>query len=163
MIPPTPENLPVPKPSPKDRAAIRRQRLREKSAAKRERQKVRVAKRKERRATKAAPRLALRDWSMQVRAEFGDKCAVCGIGAVEKLSRKGRKITVGLHSHHLIPKERFAEHKLNVMNGICLCPTHHKFGAYSFHRHPMWAMMWLQKHHADRSAWVMGNVDSAEL
>lgn len=89
---------------------------------------------------RTAKRKALKKWSGDVRA--GAKCEVCG-----RLQF--------LDAHHLIPKERFPEFQLERENGICLCKLHHKFGAYSFHRHPFWSVWWLQQHKPEQYQWVI--------
>lgn len=87
----------------------------------------------------------LSDWSKAVRDRDGNKCVVCGR-------------TEHLNAHHLIPKERFEEFSLEIDNGITVCPTCHKFGAYSFHRHPLWSVAFLQKNRPDQFNWVMSKI-----
>lgn len=81
-------------------------------------------------------RSALTKWSKMVRASFGDACAVCGS-------------TRFVQAHHIIPKERFPAYALEPDNGIALCAKHHKFGSLSFHRNPVWSVLWLAEHRPD--------------
>jgi 5-methylcytosine-specific restriction endonuclease McrA len=77
-------------------------------------------------------RKALVAWSKQVRERDGNACVVCGKAAY-------------LNAHHLIPRERFHQYELEIDNGIALCPSHHKYGSFSAHRHPIWFALWLRQ------------------
>lgn len=120
--------------------------------------------RKERRAKKAAPRQALSAWAREV-VSCG-ACAVCGVGVHRKLDKKGRPklnkkgmpILVPLHAHHLLPKERYPELRCEPMNGICLCPLHHKFDKYSAHRNPIWFVLWLRRHRYQQYLWCKARI-----
>jgi hypothetical protein len=89
---------------------------------------------------RTSKRKALQAWSKDVRV--GGKCEICGR-------------TEFLDAHHLIPKERFPELQLCRENGICLCKLHHKFGKFSFHRHPLWSTIWLQKNKPEQFKWIL--------
>ena len=67
----------------------------------------------------------LTNWSIRVRDAGANQCAVCG--AKEHLN-----------AHHILPKEGYHQYAYADWNGICLCPTHHKFGRLSAHKNPMW-------------------------
>jgi len=90
-------------------------------------------------------RKALKAWSLEVRRRDGS-CAVCGR-------------TEHLNAHHLIPKENFKDFQLEVNNGLALCPKCHKFGAFSFHKHPMWAARWLAMNKPEQYAWIMERIE----
>jgi hypothetical protein len=81
-------------------------------------------------------RSKLTAWSKQIRATYGNKCAVCGSDRF-------------IQAHHILPKERFPEYALEPDNGIALCPSHHKFGSFSFHRNPIWSALWLIANRTD--------------
>ena len=51
----------------------------------------------------------LRDWSKKVRDRDGFKCQVCGRTDIT-------------HAHHILCKERYPEFKLEIDNGVTLCP-----------------------------------------
>lgn len=112
--------------------------LRIKRQAQRGRLKKRIAARRAKRAVKAAPRKALAEWSLAVRA--AGRCAVCGA-------------TEHLNAHHLLPKERYPEFRLEVVNGVALCPTCHKFGKFSAHRNPIWFTIWLRRERPEQYFW----------
>lgn len=40
--------------------------------------------------------------------------------------------------HHIVPKEMFGITRYDPINGIVLCPSHHKFGKFSAHKNPLW-------------------------
>ena len=52
-------------------------------------------------------------WRKQVKKEFDGKCIICG-----EIKR--------VNCHHLIPRE-ISELRFAVLNGVCLCPRHHKY------------------------------------
>lgn len=78
----------------------------------------------------------LRLWSKKVRARDGFKCQVCGR-------------TDMTNAHHILCKERYPEFKLEIDNGITLCPCHHKFGKLSAHRNQLWFSEWLKENFND--------------
>lgn len=75
-----------------------------------------------------------KEWSAMVKVLGGNQCAVCG--------SKER-----LNSHHLIPKE-ISEYRHDIINGICLCPKHHRFSfKLSAHQNPIAFLLWLENNH----------------
>ena len=88
---------------------------------------------------------ALKSWSKNVRARDGGKCLVCG--AVDNL-----------HAHHLLPKEYYKQLALELDNGLSVCAKHHKFGALSFHRNPIWAVTWLELNKPDQLQWCINHI-----
>ena len=91
---------------------------------------------------RTAKRKKLSDWSKSVRDRDSNQCCVCG-----KLEH--------IQAHHLIPKERFPQYMFEVINGISLCPSCHKYGAFSFHRHPFWSVVWMREHKPVQYEWVL--------
>lgn len=149
------------KPLPKQPAAREKEKVRR--AAVRARKAERRQRRREKRAARAAPRKALKQWSQIVLA--AGKCAVCGIPSHPKMkngepvkNKRGKPIWVYLNAHHLLPRERYPELRTEIMNGICLCPIHHKHGKYSFHRNPIWAVIWLRKNRREQYDWCKQNM-----
>ncbi len=90
-------------------------------------------------------RTLLSEWSKAVRARDGQVCGVCGS---EKY----------LNAHHILPKERYADKKLDIINGVSLCPTCHKFGKYSAHRNAIWFSEWLKKNKPQQWEWANANL-----
>jgi hypothetical protein len=45
------------------------------------------------------------------------------------------------------------------MNGVCLCPSHHKFGKYSAHRNALWFARWLQENLPDKFNWAIEHLN----
>lgn len=157
-----------------------RQKLRERKARERERDKrqahrlrcrLRKQKRAEKRRLKAAPRLALTAWAAAVKARDGGKCAVCGCGVLpkldgegnQKIDKQGRPILIPLNVHHLLPKERYPEFKTAVVNGITLCPRHHKWDRFSAHRNPVWFTLWLRANRPEQFKWCKANMGSLDV
>lgn len=74
-----------------------------------------------------------REWSKLVRDRDNNKCVVC-----ERAEK--------LNAHHIIPKEN-KETRHALINGISLCPLHHRFSrTLSAHQHPLAFFKWMEKH-----------------
>ena len=84
----------------------------------------------------------LKLWSIEVRNEANNVCSFCNKAGL-------------LHSHHVLPKETYKEFKFDIINGVCLCPLHHKFGKLSAHKNTIWFSVWLQEKHPEKYAWVI--------
>lgn len=82
-------------------------------------------------------------WSQKARAD--GKCAVCG--SMEHLQ-----------SHHILPKERYPAYRTKQINAIVLCPKHHKFHKFSFHRNPIWSTLWLMRNRPEQYQWAVQHV-----
>lgn len=87
----------------------------------------------------------LADWSKAVRNLFGNKCVVCGSDKY-------------VQAHHLLPKERYPELKLDLRNGIPLCAKHHRFGKFSAHRNGFWFTKMIESRFPTVYRWVMENM-----
>lgn len=105
--------------------------------------KAQAKRRGEKRRAKAAPKKALAAWSKEVRKE--GKCQICGS-------------TNHVQAHHILPRERYPEHKLNPMNGVALCSNHHKWSKWSAHRNPLFFILWLRRKFPDKYEWAKANV-----
>ena len=92
-------------------------------------------------------RKALSEWSKQVRAR-DQKCIVCDC-------------VTNLNAHHVLPKENYKELMYEVINGVTLCPSHHKFGKYSAHKNAIWFSEFLRKFRADQWSWAVEHVGSS--
>jgi hypothetical protein len=64
-------------------------------------------------------------WREAVLKKWGSKCIVCGA-------------TILPNCHHIVPKEMFSLLRYDPINGVVLCPSHHKFGKFSAHKNPLW-------------------------
>ncbi len=118
----------------------------------------------------------LTQWADEVR--IVGKCAVCGErvhplfnkDGTPKMSKPSSKVKLGkkqrephhihsvLHAHHLLPKEQYKEFRTKAINGICLCPIHHKFGKFSAHRNPIWFVLWLKRNRREQWEWCVKNL-----
>ena len=82
-------------------------------------------------------------WSMAVRNDWANRCAICG-------SRK-------CEAHHLATRQLQAT-RYDLQNGISLCPKHHKFDAeFSPHQNAAGFLEWLRNHHPSRHVWLLEN------
>lgn len=91
-------------------------------------------------------RKALADWSKAVRNRDDNKCVVCGH-------------TEHLNAHHILPKETYKELMLEVMDGITLCSSHHKFGKFSAHKNGIWFSHWLKINRPEQYAWAIEHMN----
>jgi hypothetical protein len=113
------------------------------------------------------------EWSAAILASA--RCAVCGVGVRMKLNgdgtpatirrgpRAGLPVMINLNAHHLLDRDKHREHRTDRRNGICLCPRHHKFGRYSFHRSPIWAAEWLRRNRPEQYAWAVAVIEADPL
>lgn len=92
-------------------------------------------------------RKGLIEWSRKVR-DRDEKCVVCG-GILH------------LNAHHILPKENYKEFMFEVLNGITLCPTHHKFGKYSAHKNSVWFACFLKENCLEQYQWAVENMGIA--
>ncbi len=92
---------------------------------------------------KKQQRIALRKadtlWSKKVR-EVGE-CIIC-------------RSKENLHAHHIIPRE-FKETRHLLINGVCLCAKHHKFGkvkggVFSAHGNSFWFLLRYRQIYPDK-------------
>jgi hypothetical protein len=95
--------------------------------------------------SKKADKKALENWKQTIRQQVGNKCEVCNSEGI-------------LNVHHILPKERYQEFKIEPMNGVLLCQSHHKFGKISAHRNGIWFAKWLSEKHPDKYKWAQENL-----
>ena len=76
-----------------------------------------------------------KEWKKTIHARFNNICVVDGCGK-----------TKYLNAHHILPKETYKKYRHDPMNGVLLCPTHHKFGKLSAHKNALWFVQWLYIH-----------------
>lgn len=87
-------------------------------------------------------RRLMRLWTAFVHRDWDGKCAVCGS-------------TTNPNAHHLENRNVCRALRYDPLNGILLCPSHHKFGKDSAHKGGIWFADWLLSHHPDRFAYVL--------
>ena len=73
-----------------------------------------------------------KDWSIMVKSNFNNKCAFCD----------AKKY---IQAHHIIPRG-IKEFKYQHINGVALCPRHHKWGMSSAHANPLHFFLMLEKY-----------------
>ena len=82
-------------------------------------------------------------WSLSVRHDWVDRCAVCGSSTTE--------------AHHMTPRSYEAT-RFNVNNGIALCFTHHYSDKeMAPHMNAAGWMAWLLREHPGRAEWYIDN------
>lgn len=91
-------------------------------------------------------RRLMRLWTARVAEEWGHRCAVCGSESTP-------------NAHHLENRNTCRALRYDPMNGILLCPSHHKWGRNSAHKGGIWFADWLMRNHPDRFAYVLANRD----
>ena len=76
-------------------------------------------------------------WAQAVKERDGNKCVICGDAQ-------------RLNAHHIIVRENHAT-KLDINNGLSLCPTHHFFNRQiSAHNNPIGLFLWLEKNRPEQ-------------
>ncbi len=91
-------------------------------------------------------RRLMRLWTARVGDAWGHRCAVCGSESTP-------------NAHHLENRNTCRALKFDEMNGILLCPSHHKFGKNSAHKGGIWFAEWLRAHYPERYAYVLAHRD----
>ena len=84
--------------------------------------------------------MADRLWSLAVRDDWGNECAVCGAGKCD--------------AHHIIPRQHQIT-RYDLQNGIALCSNHHQFDKdVSPHQNATGFVLWLEANHAKIAVWA---------
>lgn len=87
--------------------------------------------------------MADRLWSLAVRADWANRCAVCGSTKID--------------AHHLVPRQHEAT-RYDLQNGIALCSSHHQWDKdISPHQNAAGWCVWLRDHHPTRASWYIEN------
>jgi len=93
--------------------------------------------------------MADRLWSLAVRGDWANRCAVCG------------KRT-SLQAHHLVPRQHAAT-RYELRNGCCLCAHCHTFNAdTSPHLNAAGWLLWLKIHWRGCHDWYVTTVESGD-
>lgn len=78
-----------------------------------------------------------KDWAYKVKERDNFMCVICG-----SMDR--------LNAHHLIVREN-KQTKLDLNNGLSLCPKHHFFcRKISAHNNPIGLFLWLEKNRPEQ-------------
>jgi hypothetical protein len=86
-------------------------------------------------------------WSLAVKSDWANKCAICG--------HRG-----DLNSHHLIPRQH-VKTRYDLQNGICLCRRCHQFCPDKApHQNPAGFMLWLEEFRPLLAEWYLGTMES---
>lgn len=98
----------------------------------------------------------MRLWVEKVRSLGGDKCAVCGreYGDVDSAGKE-----CYLNAHHIDSRNTNPRLRWDALNGILLCPKHHKFSKNSAHKGSIWFITWLQKYRWNQYVYIMSHRD----
>ena len=89
-------------------------------------------------------RRLMRLWTARVGEDWKHVCAVCGSASTP-------------NAHHLENRNTCRILRYDPMNGILLCPSHHKFGKDSAHKGGLWFADWLRRNHPDRLEYVLAH------
>lgn len=100
----------------------------------------------------------MRLWVEKVRILNGDRCAVCGreYGDVDE---KGKACF--LNAHHIDSRATNPRLRWDALNGILLCPKHHKFSKNSAHKGSIWFITWLMKYRWNQYVYIMAHRDES--
>jgi len=91
--------------------------------------------------SKKSGRQQLEEWKEAVKKRDGYKCIICG-----KAER--------LNAHHLI-SERLLITRYDVMNGVSLCPNHHRLSSViSAHNGSILFLKWMREHRKEQLEYV---------
>jgi hypothetical protein len=81
-------------------------------------------------------------WSKEVRGQYDNKCAICGCGGK-------------IDAHHILDKMVFKELRHDPLNGIALCPKHHKFSVEAVHNNPIFFIQWLEENEPTKYEYLL--------
>lgn len=98
----------------------------------------------------------MRLWVDKVRLLHGDRCAICG-RAYGDVDASGK--TCFLNAHHIDSRHTNPRLRWDALNGILLCPKHHKFSKNSAHKGSVWFITWLMKYRWNQYAYIMSHRD----
>lgn len=98
----------------------------------------------------------MRLWVEKVRILHGDRCAICG-RAYGDVDAKGKECF--LNAHHIDSRNTNPRLRWDALNGILLCPKHHKFSKNSAHKGSIWFITWLMKYRWNQYVYIMSHRD----
>jgi len=94
-------------------------------------------------------------WSQKVMLANGNVCAVTG--AIRGDQNNGKPII--LDSHHLENRSTCQSLRFDMLNGIALSKSAHKFGKNSAHKGTIWFAEWLRVNRPKQYAYVLQHRD----
>lgn len=100
-------------------------------------------------------RRLMRLWTERVHRDQDGLCAVCEKRHGEVDPKTGKPTF--MNAHHIEPRATCARLRYDPMNGILLCPSHHKFGRDSAHKGTVWFADWLQKNRPQQYAYILAH------
>ena len=90
----------------------------------------------------------LKVWAFEVKERAGRVCEFCG------------KPHKWLNSHHIIGK-RYLPLRYDLMNGLCLCPSCHKFApGFAAHENPLRVSEWLRYERPIQFQYLMDHMEA---
>lgn len=120
------------------------------------RKKSKKAKRKKLEKKTTIRNRLMRLWVDKVRILNGDRCAICGreYGDVDGFGK-----ACFLNAHHIDSRNTNPRLRWDALNGILLCPKHHKFSKNSAHKGSIWFITWLMKYRWNQYVYIMSHRD----
>ena len=94
-------------------------------------------------------------WSQKVLSANGNTCAITGI---ERGSIIGGKKAI-LDAHHLESRYSCKSLRYDILGGIALSKSSHKFGKNSAHKGPIWFSEWMKKNRPKQYEYVLKHRD----
>jgi hypothetical protein len=103
-------------------------------------------------------RRLFRIWSEVVRKRAGFTCEVCSLQAGTINPANNKKVK--LDAHHFLTRF-IADNPLkwDPRNGVCACPSDHKFGVKSFHKNPIVSSEWVRVHRPESYDLILKHSD----
>lgn len=102
--------------------------------------------RPKRESTKTIVARLYKTWSAIVHGRANGRCEVCGA--------EGKN-----DAHHVQPRQICSGLRFDPRNGVCLCPSHHKYGHQSAHKGMLWFVDWFRKTRPEDYEFVMMCLD----
>lgn len=103
-------------------------------------------------------RRLFKKWSEAVLTRDNYTCQYCGIKKGD-INKNGK--IVKIDAHHLVSRNAQKNSILNfdLLNGIALCPTCHKWGGNSFHKNPVKTIDWLRRYYTEQYNYILDHCD----
>lgn len=116
---------------------------------------VKLTKKKLKRMDRLLKKKRLKEWARLVKERDGDSCVICHAHKGDLyINKKGKTLKVIIHAHHIIPKE-ILEFIYDIMNGISLCPKHHKYcKEISAHKNSFVFIIWLMENRPEQYVYL---------
>ena len=99
---------------------------------------------------KVMERLMFQDWRIEVKKRDDYSCVVC--------NRQDCQLNI----HHIIPYV-FKKTRMEIINGITLCPFHHRLGMFSAHQNSIWFSEWLKNNRPEQFNWAKDTMENIKI